>query len=228
MSLRALFRLSGLALLVALVLEVIGWALHPPAERLVDLLSPGQTPAHVIQFLASALLILGLPGMYARQAQRAGILGLLGFVLLVLGASAGKYTLLFEAFPAPLLAREAPDLIAPPNGPLRHGMLIVGLLSLPILVGVLLLGIATVRAGVFSAWSGFFQTAFVCSVPITFISGSSGTFVLPLPTALTPVALSSYLLFAGYAWAGYQLWTSRVGREVAARVPGAQVQGRAR
>ena len=46
-STSTLFRLSGFALLVALPVQVAGLAMHPPGERVVDLLTPLQGPAHV-------------------------------------------------------------------------------------------------------------------------------------------------------------------------------------
>jgi hypothetical protein len=50
MSSTTLYRLSGLALLLALPIQIVGWILHPAGERLSDLLSPLQGPAHVIMF----------------------------------------------------------------------------------------------------------------------------------------------------------------------------------
>ena len=79
-SVSTLFRLSGFALLVALPVQVAGLAMHPPGERVVDLLTPLQGPAHLVLFVSWFLVLLGLPGLYARQADRAGLLGLIGFV----------------------------------------------------------------------------------------------------------------------------------------------------
>jgi hypothetical protein len=39
-----LFRLSGLALLMALPVQLAGWLIHPRSERIVDVLSPFQSP----------------------------------------------------------------------------------------------------------------------------------------------------------------------------------------
>jgi hypothetical protein len=63
-----LFRLSGLALLVALPIQLAGWLIHPQSERIADLLSPSQTPAHLLMFGSWFLVLLGLPGLYLYQA----------------------------------------------------------------------------------------------------------------------------------------------------------------
>ncbi len=52
-----------------------------------DVLKPTYGPAHLVLFLAWLLAVLGLPGFYARQAQRAGVLGLIGFVLTITAAA---------------------------------------------------------------------------------------------------------------------------------------------
>ncbi len=67
-----LFRLSGLALLVALPLQVLGFVLHPPSERVVDVLQPAYQLAHLILFVSWMFALLGLMGFYGRQAERAG------------------------------------------------------------------------------------------------------------------------------------------------------------
>ena len=114
MSTRTLFRLGGLALLLALPVSIAGHLLHPAGERLVDLLSPFQQAAHLLAFGAWILVSLGLPALYARQARRAGVLGLAGFVLTMILAALHFYGLLYEAYPAVLMAHNEAtrDLIA--------------------------------------------------------------------------------------------------------------------
>ncbi|MCA9866847.1 MAG: hypothetical protein KIS95_09350 [Anaerolineae bacterium] len=76
----SLYRLGGLALLIAAILYAIG--------NLVYFLS-GQPQAPTalglwLAFAGDSILVLGLGALFARQSERGGILGLAGYVLLVL------------------------------------------------------------------------------------------------------------------------------------------------
>jgi hypothetical protein len=65
--------------MVALPLQILGFVLYPPSEQVVDLLKPIYGPAHLILFASWMFALPGLMGLYARQADRAGVLGLIGF-----------------------------------------------------------------------------------------------------------------------------------------------------
>ncbi len=202
-----LIRLSGLALLIACLLQVVGWVLHPHGEELADLLSAGQVPSHVIMFFSWVIALLGLPALYARQAERAGRTGLVAFALVILAAAYHTYLLLYEAFAAPALAErpETRDLIVT-GGPLAHGVIgnTAGILAL----AFPLFGIVTLRAGVFPRPVGWLQ---ILSVPVFFLA----EMLLPasvhdgLPGGATPIALMYYLLFLAYGWGGYALWAGQ-------------------
>ena len=207
MNTTTLFRLSGLALLVALPVQVAGWLVHPQGERIVDLLSPFQTPAHLIMFVSWLLVLLGLPGLYLYQANRAGLLGLIGFIASVFTTVTVIFIVLYEASPAVLLAQNptTQDAIAP-GGPLSHGgQLLGGAFAMAGLLAYPLFGIATLRADVFPRSVGWLQVA-------TFVVGVVPSLVIPddivlsLPGPLQPIAFLYYVLVLGYARAGYVLW----------------------
>ncbi len=209
-SVATLYRLSGLALLIAALLQVVGWLMHPPGERLGDLLSPLQGPSHLLMFVSWLFALLGLPGLYARQAHRAGLLGLIGFVVTIFAVAYHCYLVLYEAYPAVWLARNEAtgDLIAT-GGPLAHGAGALGPFGFATVLAFPLLGIATVRAGVLPRWTGWAQIA---CVPV-FLTGVIGlTLILQrevvdgIPGPIQPIAILYYLLFAGYAGGGYALW----------------------
>lgn len=216
MSSKTLFRLSGLALLIALPLQVLGFVLHPPSEQVVDVLKPLYGPAHLIVFVSWMFATLGLTGFYARQAHRAGVLGLVGFAAIMFAAAYHFYLLLYEAYAAPLLAQEPATRALIGDGPLAHGAGALGPLAFLSVLAFPLLGIATLRAGVLPRLSGWLQIA---SVPVFFLS----ILLVPLGVfaeggMLSPIAMLYYLVFAGYAVGGYALWTGRERtREPAAR-----------
>ena len=207
MSSATLFRLSGLALLIALPLQVVGFLLHPPSEQVVDVLKPAYGPAHIILFVSWLFALLGLPGFYARQAQRAGVLGLIGFVLTMFAATYHFFLLLYEAYATTLLAQDPATQALIGDGPLAHGAGALGPFGFLSILAFPLLGIATVRSGVFPRWSGWLQIA---SVPVFFLSIA----LVPIDVfseggMLSPIAMLYYLTFLGYAWGGYTLWTGK-------------------
>jgi hypothetical protein len=211
-SISTLFRLSGFALLVALPLQIAGFAMHPPGERVVDLLSPLQGPAHMVLFVSWFLVLLGMPGLYARQADRAGLLGLIGFVATMFAIAYTLYLVLYEAFPAVLLAQNpaTQDAVAT-GGPLAHGVAF-GDLGFVTILGFPVFGLAMLRAGVVPRVVGWLQIVYLPALLASIIGLSLilGDAVLPnLPGALQPIAIMSYLLFIGYARGGYFLWQSR-------------------
>lgn len=200
-------------MLSALALQIAGWAIHPPGEELVDLLSPVQLPSHALLFLSWVLAVLGLPAFYLRQASRAGWLGVVGYVLVILVAVHHLYLLLFELGVAPVLARDgAGSAFVAPGGPLFHGGAI-SMVAMPLILGWPIFGVATLRARIFPAWSGWLQIAApvvgAVGFPLFGIFGWER-----LPGVIQPIAWTYYLLFIAYGAVGRQLL--RESRELSA------------
>ena len=63
-----LIRWSGLALMIAGILGVVGLVIHPLSETASDVASSRWVPAHLLAFVSTIPLIFGLIGLYARQA----------------------------------------------------------------------------------------------------------------------------------------------------------------
>jgi hypothetical protein len=217
-SAEQLLGLSGLALLAALPVQVVGFLLHPPSEQLRHVLQPTYGPAHVVVFASWVLALLGLPGLYARQAGRAGVLGLVGFTLTMVAGCYHCYLALYEGFAVPVMARQpATQALLGPGGPLAHGAGALGAVASLSLLGFPLLGIATVRARVFPRGVGWLQI--VC-VPVFFAlaivqrvvfgEGNAGPNATSWAAGMLSLAMLYWLLFAGYAWAGARLRWPRV------------------
>ena len=221
MSSRTLFRLGGLALLIALALQILGFALHPPSEQVADVLKPIYGPAHLILFVSWLFALPGLTGLYARQANRAGVLGLIGFATTVYAAAYHFYLLLYEAYATPLLAQQPATRSLIEDGPLAHGAGALGPLGFLSILAFPLFGIAILRAGVLPRLAGWLQ---IVSVPVLFL----GAFIVspdaPAPfgtMAAAPIAWMYFLIFLGYAVGGYALWTGKERvREPAVRTDG--------
>ena len=89
MSSTNLIHRSGLLSVLAGVLYALGAILHPAGEDIAAYTSPNWVPAHQIYWAAAMLMLFGLVGLYARQVEKTGWLGLVGFVLAFIGTVVG-------------------------------------------------------------------------------------------------------------------------------------------
>jgi hypothetical protein len=148
MSSRTFYRLSGFALIIGFLPILIGQsleiALPPSSEILKYYTDPLFMPSQVLFIVGVLLQILGFPGLYARQSERAGILGALGFTLSFVGMAVLEF--------ASDVTNVAvfPGLVSTPQGLLAARVVSIPpvlLLFFPLmLLGFLLFGIATLRA----------------------------------------------------------------------------------
>jgi hypothetical protein len=217
MNTRNLIRWTGLAAMGAGILFIVIQTIHP-----LDVLSSVTTGRWAITHsLGVAMCLLGLlgsTGLYARQAKAAGWLGLVGYLLLMLFYAFTMAFQFVEAFIVPLLATEAPTFVegwlAIPSGHasgINQGALpalytLIGLIGY--VLGGLLFGIATFRAGILPRWAAGLL-AFAAVSP-------------PLLASLLPHPLDRILavpMGLALAWLGYALWSER-GETATEPVPG--------
>jgi hypothetical protein len=216
MNTKNLIRWAGLAAMGAGIIFVVIQPIHP-----LDVLSSVTTPRWVIiQSLKTAMCLLGLLGMaglYARQVKAVGWLGLAGFLLFSLFYALTLPFVFAEAFILPLLATEAPKFVAGFLGIINGQASEVSLGALPALysltglvgyvLGGLLFGIATFRAGILPRWAaGLLAVGAVAPFVLAQLPHPlDRTFAVPMGVAL--------------AGLGYALWSER--REKASEpVPG--------
>lgn len=157
MALNRLIQLSGLALLLTAPLYLADAILHPLDSIPGAMFDPRWTPIHVVEGIAYLLITLGLVGFYVAQAERAGALGLAGFVLALFGAAfIVNEGWMYHGHLLPYMAAQHPDLLSPsqwysPGGPLGAA---AGVAQFHLLaqIGQLLLASATLRAGLLPRW----------------------------------------------------------------------------
>jgi hypothetical protein len=201
MSTVTLSRASGLTLLLGAVLWIIGSILSfasPPLAPLW-LVSTG------VYISGMALLLLGLPGIVARQATRAGWLGFVGFLLTFLGwfLLTGFYVV-DDLILSPWLDALAPHVYA--QWFLNPAVAVtIHVANLLLGGGGVLLGIATMRARVLPRWAGLLLIAAAFANLGSFVNFN-----------LTSVAVG--LVALGLGWMGYALWTTQ-GETVPQPVP---------
>jgi hypothetical protein len=205
-SASSLIRWSGLAVLVAGIIFAGIQPIHPP-----DALSSVTTGSWAIittsKTVMCLLFLVGITGIYARQVERAGWLGLAGFLLLILCWWLQSAYVFAETFILPQLATAAPPFvvsflgIASGNpGEMNIGPLptIYSLgIGIPYMLGGLLFGIATLRAGILPRWpAGLLAVAAVLTPAAALLPHGIQRL------AAIPVALA-------VAWLGYALWSER-------------------
>src|SRR3712207_5508548 len=203
----SLIRWAGLAALVAGIIFAGIQPIHPP-----DVLSSVTTGEWAIittlKTVMCLFFLLGIAGLYARQVGKAGWLGLAGFLLLTLSWWLQTVFVFAETFILPLLATTAPKFVDGVLGTLAAGRaseVNLGALpalynlgvGIPYMLGGLLFGIATLRAGILPRWPAG---------------------LLAVAAALTPAAallphdiqrLAAIPVGLALAWLGYALWSER-------------------
>jgi hypothetical protein len=198
-----LSRLSGATLIAGGLLFALGNLLHPLDHSPASQAEPTWVIAHVTFLVGAMIMVLGLPAVYQRQAGRAGTLGLVGFVLVVLGTIGtvvpGGY---FEAFVMPAIGEAGREAV-------EHGSggTFSAILGLVYLLGSILFGTATYRAGVFPRpASGLIA-----------LSAAELFIVSPFATPLAGAAViaGTVLWGIGFAWLG-AAHVRMLGRDAAA------------
>lgn len=140
--------------------------------------------------VAAVLIGLGLVGLYVRQAQEAGTLGLIAFLVAFVGGMMATGSTWSEAFFGPWLAKAAPELLdADPAGIVAAGVMLSFLLFA---LGWFLFGLISLRAGVLPRGSAILMMIGAVLFAVV------GVLELPFATVLFGVAL---------AWMGYGLWS---------------------
>jgi hypothetical protein len=203
MSTAKLIRWSGLMSILAGVLYALGALLHPVGEDLDAYLSPNWVPAHQVYWVAAILMLFGLVGLYARQVEETGWLGLVGFGLAFIGTVLVSGIFAVASTVIHLVAVESPALFDQAVTPPAYGVIV---LVLGYILGYVLFGIATTRAGVFPRGSGILL---VIGSVMFFVSES-----VPLSASLSHlvVTIGDVIFGASFVWMGFALWSEK--REV--------------
>jgi hypothetical protein len=200
-----LIRLAGLSALIGGLCYVFVGVFHP-ANIPASVTTTRWQTVHVIACAMSFFALLGLAGIYARQSVKAGWLGLIGFVLfsfwfvLIMGFS------FVEAFILPHPGTVTPAFVVGWMGmfnshpsPVDLGMLpTIWTLTAPLyILGGLLFGIATFRAGILPRGAAVLLALGVVLAPVAKLLSLSAQPKIAIPTGLA------------LAWLGYALMTER-------------------
>ncbi|MGE5373616.1 MAG: hypothetical protein ACM3XO_01070 [Bacteroidota bacterium] len=200
-----LMRLAGLsAILAGLCFIAIG--MFHPVNVPASVTTATWVNVHVFATALGFFGLFGMAGLYVRQVEESGWLGLVGFLLFTVWMTLVGGFSFVEAFILPTLAPASPVYVAGVLGMFSSSPSQIGLGVLPTLwnisgpmyiLGPLLFGIATFRAGVLPRWAGALLVLGAVLVPV-------GAMVPPeyQPKIMIPVGLA-------IAWLGYSLFSER-------------------
>ena len=203
MTTSTLMRLAGLSAMAAGLCFIVIGMFHP-----VNVPSSVTTATwvnvHIFAFALGFFGLFGMVGLYARQVEESGWLGLAGFLLFTVWMTLVCGFSFVEAFIVPKLASESPAFVSSWVGMFSGGPSAIDLGVLPTLwnisgplyiLGPLLFGIATFRARVLPRWAGGLLALNILFVPV-------GALVPPelQPKIMIPIGLA-------LAWLGYALFS---------------------
>lgn len=167
-TIETLIRWSGLANMSAGLLTAVFWWIHPGLEDPSNALKPLWMGSYMLFVALIILFMWGLTGLYLRQSEPAGLLGLVGYLLGFIASAFFVGAGAFDAFVTPALRTGATAMLEP-DGPLMAGALgkYFMVTGLSYATGYVLFGIATLRAGVFPKWMAALM---ILSVPVLGLS----------------------------------------------------------
>jgi len=202
---KGLIRASGPAVMIAGLSYALVGVFHPPNVLSAVTATPWMV-VHVLAMATSIFGLIGLAGLYARQAEKSGWIGLAGYLLLSLWLALILGFAFVEVFIVPALATSAPAFVTSWLGMFNGNAGEINLGALPVvwtitgplyILGGLLFGIATFRAGILPRWAGALLAVGTAMGPLAAL--------LPLdyePKVAVPVGIA-------LLWLGYGLWSER-------------------
>jgi hypothetical protein len=199
-----LMRLAGVSAMAAGICFLAIGMFHPVNEP--SAVDATWVNVHVFATALGFLGLFGMAGLYVRQVEETGWLGLVGFLLFTAWMTLVCGFSFVEAFILPKLVTESPAFVAGFLGMFSGVRSAVELGILPTMwniagpmyiFGPMLFGIATFRARVLPRWAGLLLALNIVWVPLGAIVPAEYQ-----PKIMIPVGLA-------VAWLGYALFAER-------------------
>jgi hypothetical protein len=204
---------GGLALMLGGLTLAAHYLTHPPVETSKYGLDPMFVLCHWLGGIAYMLIPLGFAGLYLRQSDRIGLMGLGGIILTYFACILLAGAQIFASVLVPFLALRGLDWVDFPYGVLFTSpvlQLYVALEVVAHLLGMLLVGIATLRVGVLPRWSTWIV---IITVPIGVILVTLFFTVstAPMVQQIGQVIFGGLLGLGLIGW-GWALWSDQRAR----------------
>lgn len=209
MTAAALMRLAGASAMLAGVGFIVIGMFHQ-VNIPASVTTATWVNVHIVATALGYFGLLGMAGLYARQVEESGWLGLAGFILFTAWMTLVCGFSFVEAFILPHLTTASPAFVEGVLGMFTGVPNAVDLGALPtlwnlsgllIILGPLLFGIATFRARVLPRWAGGLLALGAVLVPI----GALVPAEYQPEVAMTPIGLA-------LVWLGYALFAERQAR----------------
>jgi hypothetical protein len=209
MTAAALMRLAGASAMLAGVGFIVIGMFHQ-VNIPASVTTATWVNVHIVATALGYFGLLGMAGLYARQVEESGWLGLVGFILFTAWMTLVCGFSFVEAFILPHLTTASPAFVEGVLGMFTGVPNAVDLGALPtlwnlsgllIILGPLLFGIATFRARVLPRWAGALLALGAVLVPI----GALVPAEYQPEVAMTPIGLA-------LVWLGYALFAERQAR----------------
>lgn len=202
-STAALMRLAGFSAILA-GLGIIVMGMFHPANEPVFVTTPAWIIVHIFATSLGFFGVLGLTGLYVRQVEKAGWLGLIGFLLFSAWLALVGMLSFVEAALLPQLASEFPPFVTGflgmftgTPGQVNLGALpLLWTISTPMLIlGSLLFAIATFRARVLPRWGAAMLALGSLMVPFSaLVSTETAAKIIMVPMGLGLASMGYALL----------------------------------
>jgi hypothetical protein len=207
MTASALMRLAGVSAMAAGTIFAGIQPIHPP-DVLESVTTGGWAIITALKFAMCFFFLFGITGLYARQVEEFGWLGLMGYLVFSLSWALQSGFVFVEVLLLPVLATAAPQFVVSYLGVVNGhpGEMNIGVLpviynllvGIPYMLGGLLFGIATLRARIMPRWPATLLAAVALLTPAAVL----------LPHAIQRMAAGVPMGLA-IAWLGYALWSER-------------------
>jgi len=204
MATQKLIRWSAIAWLLSALTGIIAVVLAPSDYVENAMLSTLWTPIHAVLTISYMLFLFGLIGFYLVQADKAGRLGSVGFLLAFFGTVLVTAQVAVATLILPVIAtqQDAPKTafeMLDPAGPLSVFSSISLVASVALGIGLILMGIATMRAGVLPRWAGLLLIVGTV-LEFAVLVGAPGAMI---------VKLGDVAIDAAKIWIVYALWSKQ-------------------
>ena len=200
---KKLIRWSGLAAILAGSIYAGIQPIHPP-DFLPSVTTPAWAVIMPIKLLMCLFFMLGLTGIYAKQIEEAGGLGLIGYLMLGLSWTLQTAFIFTEAFILPVLATSTPEYVESMlgivngiPGTMDIGALpaIYGVVGVTYILGNLLFGIAIFRARVLPHWIGGLLAIAAIITPAAALLPHAIQRYAAIPVGIAMIAMGISLFF---------------------------------
>src|SRR6266508_68617 len=190
---KVVLRIGGVASVLAGILLIGGFALHPAGEDPTFGTNPLWVPAHSLSWAELTIALLGCIGLSIVQASKAGTLGIVALVVIIFGTSLPSWIFSSGVTYVPVIAARAPGLF---QEIFRPSHILTGVVSvLTWILGNVLFGFAVIRTKVFPNWAGLLLIVGSLVIPIAYLTG--------LPEKV--VAIGGSVVGVSQIWLGFDL-----------------------